>query len=150
MDETKTCGVYINGKHMADVPELDAEAIVEDLPIGTAEKINSELSISLTDEEMERLQQALGNISRAFGVMIETAQEAFEKVAKALVPAIQSITEKVGEIIPELAEYMKHQQELREVATPRQWHQYQNGRYRVRKKWEHAFEKRLQQQKRRK
>lgn len=112
--------------------------------------IINEPSIEITDEEMERLQQALGNISRAFGVMIETAQEVFEKVAKALVPAIQSITEKVGEIIPELAEYMKHQQELREVATPRQWHQYQNGRYRVRKKWEHVFEKRLQQQKRRK
>lgn len=113
-------------------------------------KINGELSLSLADEEMERLQQALENISRAIGVTIETAKEAFVKTAKALAPVIQSVTEKIGEIMPELAEYMKHQQELREVATPRQWHQYQNGRYRIHKKWEHAFEKRLQQQKRRK
>jgi len=79
MEETKTCGVYMNGKYMADIPELDAEAIVENCPIGTAEKINGELSISLTDEERERLQQALGNISRAFDAMIETTQEVFTK-----------------------------------------------------------------------
>jgi len=134
---------------MTDIPKLDAEAIVENFPIGTAEIINDDLSIILTDEEMERLQQALENIGRAFGVMAETAQKVFENIAKALTLAIRSITEKTGKIMPETASYLVPQREFETVATPRQWHQYTHGRCRVRKKWEHAFEKRLQKMKRR-
>lgn len=112
--------------------------------------IINEPSMEITDEQLGQLQQAFDNLSEAVGTFMDSFIEAMKRVAEQLAPVIREISKTINDLLPELAEYMKHQKKLREVATPRQWHQYQNGRYRVRKKWEHAFEKRLQQQKRRK
>lgn len=107
----------------------------------------TEPSLELTDEQKEQLQQAFHSLGEAVTTFVDNFAKAMEKVAEQLAPVIRKTTEVISELLPELAEYMKHQQELREVATPRQWHQYQNGRYRVRKKWEREFEKRLRKRK---
>lgn len=113
------------------------------------DQINSQELPELTPEQLEHLQLAAKNIGEVINTIVDNFTKAMQQVAEQLGPVLQQIVQRVGEIVPELAAYLEHQRELETVATPRQWHQYTHGRYRVRKKWEHAFEKRLQKMKRR-
>ena len=111
------------------------------------DQINSPELPELTPEQLEHLQQAAKNIGEAMNTFVDNFAKAMQQVAEQLGPVLQQIAQRVGDIMPELAAYLEHQRELEAVATPRQWHQYTHGRYRVRKKWEHAFEKRLRKRK---
>ena len=146
MDEqitTKNCGVYINGEYIADIPKADAEIIANNCPVGTAEKLEGTLTLTMTNEQRERIQQTANRLGEIFAELSAAISRIMQEIADKLTPALQMMTHKINEIFPELAEYYRHQTELREVATPRQWHLYNYGRYRVRKKWEHALERRL-------
>lgn len=101
----------------------------------------------LTPEQLEHLQQAAKSIGEVINTFVDNFAKAMQQVAEQLGPVLQQIAQRVSDIMPELAAYLEHQRELEAVATPRQWHQYTHGRYRVRKKWEHAFEKRLRKRK---
>lgn len=111
------------------------------------DQINSPELPELTPEQLEHLQQAAKNIGEAMHTVVDNFAKAMQQVVEQLVPVLQQIAQHVSDIMPELAAYLEHQKELEAVATPRQWHQYTHGRYRVRKKWEHAFEKRLRKRK---
>jgi len=111
------------------------------------DQINSPELPELTPEQLESLQKAAANIGEAMHTVVDNFAKAMQQVAEQLGPVLQQIAQRVGDIVPELAAYLEHQRELEAVATPRQWHQYTHGRYRVRKKWEHAFEKRLRKRK---
>lgn len=111
------------------------------------DQINSQELPELTPEQLEHLQQAAKNIGEAMHTVVDNFAKAMQQVAEQLGPVLQQIAQHVSDIMPELAAYLEHQKELEAVATPRQWHQYTHGRYRVRKKWEHAFEKRLRKRK---
>ena len=111
------------------------------------DQINSPELPELTPEQLEHLQQAAKNIGEVINTFVDNFVKAMQQVAEQLGPVLQQIAQCVSDIMPELAAYLEHQRELEAVATPRQWHQYTHGRYRVRKKWEHAFEKRLRKRK---
>lgn len=111
------------------------------------DQINGRELPELTPEQLEHLQQAAKNIGEAMHTVVDNFAKAMQQVAEQLGPVLQQIAQRVGDIMPELAACLEHQRELEAVATPRQWHQYTHGRYRVRKKWEHAFEKRLRKRK---
>lgn len=113
------------------------------------DQINSQELPQLTPEQLESLQKAAANIGEVINTFVDNFAKAMQQVAEQLGLVLQQIAQRVGDIVPELATYLEHQRELEAVATPRQWHQYTHGRYRVRKKWEHAFERRLRKQKRR-
>ena len=111
------------------------------------DEIRSHELPELTPEQLEHLQQAAKNIGEVLNTFVDNFAKAMQQVVEQLGPVLQQIAQRVGDIMPELAAYLEHQRELEAVATPRQWHQYTHGRYRVRKKWEHAFEKRLRKRK---
>lgn len=112
-----------------------------------ADKDNSQELPELTPEQLESLQKAAESIGEVMHTVVDNFMKAMQQVAEQLGPVLQQIAQRIGDIMPELAAYLEHQRELETVATPRQWHQYTHGRYRVRKKWEHAFEKRLRKRK---
>lgn len=111
------------------------------------DKIRSQELPELTPEQLESLQKAAESIGEVVHTVVDNFAKAMQQVAEQLGPVLQQIAQRISDIMPELAAYLEHQRELEAVATPRQWHQYTHGRYRVRKKWEHAFEKRLRKRK---
>lgn len=123
---------------------MDDQINNQELPELTPEQL--ELP-ELTPEQLESLQKAAESIGEVVHTVVDNFVKVMQQVAEKLAPALQQIAQSISDIMPELAAYLEHQRELEAVATPRQWHQYTHGRYRVRKKWEHAFEKRLQKRK---
>lgn len=56
--------------------------------------------------------------------------------------AITIIVKRIGSMYSLIVECYLEQQQLKAVATPRQWHLYQNGSPRVHKKWRNALRRR--------
>lgn len=139
--------VYMNGQKVGEIPEIEAEAIAEKWNLGTIEKTENALTLELD----EKTQKALQDLGEVLTEQFEKLRDAIINIGRQIVEAFRPHLEKMQQLVSEdLIEYIRHQKELKSVATPRQWHLYQHGRYRTSKKWENALEKRLQNEKRRK
>ena len=81
-------------------------------------------------------------ISRHMALAVEAANRAAASLGEALGHFARAINEVIGgyaQIVGPFLTKWQEDKELREVATPRQWHLYQNGSPRVSKKWGNAL-----------
>ena len=109
----------------------------------TATELRSDL-LAMTPEDQDALYAASRCLGAAMDKTIEAIAEVFQIFARKVAAAVNAI---IDPIVDCLCKNYKHQEELRSVATPRQWHLYLYGKPRVSKKWKHVLEKRLSKQK---
>ena len=146
MDEKlteKNSLVYINGKLVAEIPQLEAEAVVDQWDLGEVRTDGDIVALRISDENLEKMQQFIDGLSEAFRIFADNVTELMKNIAEKLSPIIKDIVDTVDR---SLGGWLSYQAELRSVATPKQWHLYMYGRPRVSKKWLHIFEKRLARQ----
>lgn len=139
----KNALVYLNGKLVTEIPQLEAEALVEDWNLGEARADGNIIALQISDEDYEKMQQFFDRVSEVVKTLAEKIAEMMKSIAEQLSPVIKDMIEKLDEA---LGGWLSYQAELRSVATPKQWHLYMYGRPRVSKKWLHIFEKRLARQ----
>lgn len=135
--------VYINGKLIAEIPHLEAEAVVDHWNLGEVRTDGDIIALRISDENLEKMQQFIDGLSEAFRIFADNVTELMKNIAEKLSPIIKGIVETIDRT---LGGWLSYQAELRSVATPKQWHLYMYGRPRVSKKWLHIFEKRLARQ----
>ncbi len=146
MDEKltwKNALVYINGKLVTEIPQLEAEAVVDHWDLGEVRTDGDIIALRISDENLEKMQQFIDGLGEAFRIFADNVTELMKNIAEKLSPIIKGMVETIDRT---LGGWLSYQAELRSVATPKQWHLYMYGRPRVSKKWLHIFEKRLARQ----
>lgn len=149
--DSRTIYMYdrpFNGLKPLEAPQrIDSDAIMKHLreQCTAATELHADL-LTMTPKDQDALYAAVRRLGAAIGETVEAIAEVFHQFAKKVTAAAIAIATPLADF---LGDYYKRQEELRSVATPRQWHLYLYGKPRVSKKWEHVFKKRLAQKERR-
>ena len=85
----------------------------------------------------------LDSLRDSYSEAFDKLSEAIEKTTEQLREVMMPFIEKMAKVLPVVYSDSFTQSLYKTVATPRQYHLYLHGRYRVRKKWERIFLKRL-------
>ncbi|MBD5469244.1 MAG: hypothetical protein HDR21_14035 [Lachnospiraceae bacterium] len=113
-------------------------------PLEATPRLDFDSNLLTTEDASDALYAATRRLGAALGETSEALVEVFHQIAKKASEVVNATVRPLSDFF---SEYFNHQEELRSVATPRQWDLYLHGKPRVSKKWEHVFKKRLAKQK---